>query len=171
MSGSARRLQRPGHPVAGEQLEGAQAHYHNAKGDTFTVRIDSRAADMLKLYAHLCEIVRDPATKDPADVAEAFAVLDAVAAKSWLQKRRLQTGLAIAALTNVYWLEYHGHLVSNENNGMMFAFSRPNPREPGTRVAMMRPTLDPTPAQEEAFARALQGAMDGSITKVEYDPE
>ena len=169
MSRATRRLQRPGHPVAGERLEGVQAHYRNVKGQAFTISVDSRAADMLQLYSHLTEIIKDPATKDPADVAEALDVLDAIAAKSWLQKRRLQAGLAITALTNVYWLEHHGHLVTDEHNGMVFMFSRAHPTKPGERVGFMRQTLDPTPGQETAFARAVKGAGDGQILKVLED--
>lgn len=159
------------HRVVGERLEGVQAAYRSTKGDAFKVQFDFHSFDMLHVYRHLTETVRHPATQHPEDVAEGFAVLDAIASKSALQKRRLEAWLAIAALTNVYWLEHHGHLVSDEHNGMAFIFSRPCPTEPGRRVGFTRQTLDPTPGQETAFARALLGASNRTISKFEEDPE
>lgn len=76
---------------------------------------------------------------------------------------------SVHALLNVYWLEHHGHLVSDEHNGMIFGFSRPSPTEPGKRVGFFRQTLDPTPGQETAFARAINEARDGEIAKVVED--
>jgi hypothetical protein len=104
------------------------------------VQLDSRSADMLNLYRGLKEIVREPATKDQADVADAFAVLDAIAGESWLRKRRLPVERALLALLNVYWLEHNRHLATAEHNGMWFLFSRAHPTEPGQRVGFGRHT-------------------------------
>jgi hypothetical protein len=100
VSRATRRLQRRGHPVVGEQLEGVQAHYRNAKGDAFTLQVDSQTGvDMMQLYRHLTEIV-----SEHAEVKEAFEQLDAIAGESWLKKKRLPIQRAITAVLNVYWL-------------------------------------------------------------------
>jgi hypothetical protein len=166
MSRVVRRLQRRGHPVAGERLDGAQAHYRNAKGNALTVHVDFRSADMLQFYQALAQL-HDEAP-EPEDVKDAFRVLDALAAESWLRKRRWGAERAIA-IANVYCLEYHGHLPTDEYNGMVFFFSRPSPTEPGTRVGFTRETLDPTRGQETAFARVIERTGDGQIVKVFED--
>ena len=158
MSSAVRRLQRRGQPVVGERLEGVQAHYRNAKGHAFMVEVDSRTGfDMQQLYRHLTEIVAET-----IDVAAAFAQLDALANDSRRGKRRQPLERAIHALLDIHWLEHHGHLISDEHNGMVFCFSRPNSTESGKRVGFFRQT--PTPGQETAFARTIKEA--GEIVKV-----
>jgi hypothetical protein len=108
---------------------------------------------------------------ETVDVTAAFENLELLAANPHLPRQQIPLDRAVATLLDIHWLEQHGHLVSDEDNGMVFAFSRPCPTEPGKRVGFVRQTVDPTPGQETAFARALRGAIDGGITKVEKDPE
>lgn len=53
---------------------------------------------------------------------------------------------------------------------MLFMFSRPSQHEPGKRVGLIRPTLDPTRGQETAFARANGPENAGLLVRVIEDP-
>jgi hypothetical protein len=164
MSGSARRLERRGHPVAGERLDAVEARYLSPAGHTLKARIDSDDDEaMLWLYGHLKECVRG----EPIDTAEAFAWLDERALDSSASQTEPEGMTALEVVLNVHWLQHHGHLARDPYNGMLFYFSRPHPRQPGKHIGFGRGKLDATHTEERAFWKsAVEGQPDGTLLKV-----
>jgi|SRR5688572_24563903 hypothetical protein len=163
MSSAARRLQRRGYPVAGEQLDAAEARYRSAQGHVLSVRVDSDAVDMLWLYRQLKDGVAAPVVPE-----RAFAFLDGVAEDSVFRREEgIYAARAVEVVLNLHWLQHHGLVASGGDNGMLFFFSRPHPKRRGERVGFVRANLDATRAEEGAFWRnVVQGTVDGTMVKV-----
>jgi hypothetical protein len=163
VSRAARRLQRRGHPVAGERLDAVEARYRSPQGHVLKARLESDDEAMLWLYGYLKECVKG----EPIDTAEAFAWLDDRARESSTSQTGPEGGTALEVVLNVHWLQHHGHLARDPFNGMLFYFSRPHPKEPGKRIGFGRGKLDATRAEERAFWRsAVEGHPDGTMVKV-----